>query len=292
MKLVQVVGGLGSQMLAYALYLSLKEKNKNNEKIICDFSWFKYNNCHNGAEIYRIFNLKEEYTNVIVRFILNSNSLLGKILRKICYILKIFRNYSAEIKNYNFDSEVFLQKGNVRFLQCWTSWKYFENIQNLITEKFIFPEIQDEKNKKILVKILSTNSVSIHVRRGDAVGSELGSLVNIDFYLKAIDYIESKIENPIFYIFSDDIEWCKENFNIKNKFFINWNHNHESYKDMQLMSSCKHNIIPNSSFSWWSAYLNKNKQKIVISPLKWGDLKYGAELKDMNLKNWYLIDNK
>jgi hypothetical protein len=94
---------------------------------------------------------------------------------------------------------------------------------------------------------------------------------NLDYYNKAIKIIINKVENPIFFIFSDDINWCKENIKIKDHeiIYVDWNVGDNSYIDMQLMSTCKHNIMANSSFSWWSAWLNKNKDKIVISPYKW-----------------------
>src|SRR2546430_286356 len=81
-----------------------------------------------------------------------------------------------------------------------------------------------------------------------------------------------KIPKAFYYIFSDDVVWAKENINEKNIEFINWNKNKNSYKDMQLMSNCKHNIIANSSFSWWAAWLNSNKNKIVIAPDNWAGM--------------------
>ena len=91
----------------------------------------------------------------------------------------------------------------------------------------------------------------------------------IEYYEKAINYVKNKIEGPVFFIFSNDIDWCKENFSFEEAYFVDWNIGEKSFRDMQLMSSCKHNIIANSSFSWWGAWLNNNLDKIIIAPSKW-----------------------
>ena len=108
------------------------------------------------------------------------------------------------------------------------------------------------ENIEIKNKIDSTNSVAIHIRRGDYIeNTVLSRLAPIKYYEDVVDYIKNKIKNPTFFIFSDDIKWCKENLKIgKQVYYIDWNKGKNSYRDMQLMSLCKHNIIPNSSFSW------------------------------------------
>jgi hypothetical protein len=128
------------------------------------------------------------------------------------------------------------------------------------------------RNLTVRDKILSSNSVSIHVRRGDYLQLINERLLVCDshYYERAIDEIARRIENPCFFIFSDDIEWCKIQFSyLPEKTFIDWNRNFNSYKDMHLMSLCKYNIIANSSFSWWAAWLNNYPQKIVIAPRLW-----------------------
>jgi hypothetical protein len=130
----------------------------------------------------------------------------------------------------------------------------------------------DAHNAKIAKLIESCLSVSIHVRRGDYVGSEYFDICGREYYLKAVSFITEKISinhKPTFFVFSDDIAWCKNIFLGDNFNFIDNNKAQYSYKDMQLMSLCKHNIIPNSSFGWWGAWLNRNNQKIVIAPQKW-----------------------
>ncbi|RYE17794.1 MAG: alpha-1,2-fucosyltransferase, partial [Sphingobacteriaceae bacterium] len=140
---------------------------------------------------------------------------------------------------------------------------------NTIRSDFNFPNLTSDTNIKLLTRIQNTDSVSIHIRRGDYLSSAIHLPTSLSYYEKAIAVINSKVTKPDFFIFSDDIEWCKSQLNIQNATYINHNIGKQSFIDMQLMSNCKHNIIANSSFSWWGAWLNKNERKITISPEIW-----------------------
>jgi hypothetical protein len=114
----------------------------------------------------------------------------------------------------------------------------------------------------------------MHVRRGDyASNPKTGAthgLCSLDYYEEAIRYISERVEQPIFFIFSDDINWVK--CNLKVDFpcqYVDHNKSMESFNDMRLMSLCQHHIIANSSFSWWGAWLNPGQKKIVIAPRRW-----------------------
>ncbi|MEI6553564.1 MAG: alpha-1,2-fucosyltransferase, partial [bacterium] len=118
-----------------------------------------------------------------------------------------------------------------------------------------------------------SNSISIHIRRGDYISNQEANnfhgSCSIDYYTEAINIIKGKVSNPIFFVFSDDIAWVKEN--LKSDIVATWvsEYNLDNTEDLLLMSFCKHQIIANSSFSWWGAYLNRNINKIVIAPKKW-----------------------
>ncbi|MFP4486354.1 MAG: alpha-1,2-fucosyltransferase [Campylobacterales bacterium] len=178
---------------------------------------------------------------------------------------KEFFTYDKSIENIN--HSIYLDG-------YWQSEKYFKKYENLIRDIFQFPKIKDDENLKVANEIVNSESISIHVRHGDYLASsktnEFHGTCGIEYYKKSIEYITSKLENSTFFIFSDDIKWCEEKFvNVKNKTIISHNTGLKSYEDMRLMSLCKHNIIANSSFSWWSAWLNTNPNKIVIAPKKW-----------------------
>lgn len=154
-----------------------------------------------------------------------------------------------------------------------------EFVKEELLNSFKFPEITEEKNMKILDVICKTNSVAIHARRGDMLQSNW-YCYKYGYFKRAVKYVKKNVDNPVFFFFCDtgSIEWCKENENIfgldftKDKvWFIDWNIGRKYYRDMQLMSYCKHNIITNSSFGWWGAYLNQNPSKITISPNVWNN---------------------
>ena len=133
-------------------------------------------------------------------------------------------------------------------------------------------------------EIKKNNSISVHVRRGDYV--KLNHSCSVSYYNNAIKFMESKNENQNFIVFSDDIEWCKKNLIIKNKCtFIDERFKLKDYHELILMKFCKHNIISNSTFSWWGAFLNYNKDgnQKVIYPEKW----FGNKLKHLNTNDLF-----
>lgn len=151
-----------------------------------------------------------------------------------------------------------------------------ERIKDEIAESFVFPPFNDEQNKKFSDFLSSKNSVFIHARRGDMLGRN-GWCYKYGYFKRATTYIKSHVENPVFVFFTDprSIMWCKDNadifgLNLKTDVirFVDWNVGSQSFRDMQLMSYCKHGIITNSSFGWWGTYFIKNPEKITISPLK------------------------
>jgi len=117
-----------------------------------------------------------------------------------------------------------------------------------------------------------SNSVSLHIRRGDYLSKsvEVFEPLNLDYYYSGIEYFNNTIKEPHYFVFSDDIEWAKSNFVQSSSYtVVDYNGADKGYEDMRLMSLCKHNIIANSSFSWWGAWLNRNPDKNVLAPKKW-----------------------
>lgn len=284
MKIVNLLGGLGNQMFQYALYLSLKEKGFETKVDVTQFENYKL---HNGYELEEIFSVSPEYATY------NEVKELSSIRRsEVCtkILRKFFHNKKTEYlerATHIFDQNVFLTEGDTYYQGYWQNEKYFKNIRNIILTEFNFQNHLSDNNSKILSEIKSTNSVSIHVRRGDYLhDSSLNSICDVNYYTKAIKTIESKIVDPKYFIFSDDIVWCEQNFKISNCTFISWNKGNKSYVDMQLMSNCKHNIIANSSFSWWAAWLNNNENKIIITPDRWTNKN---KVEDIIPKTWIKI---
>jgi hypothetical protein len=158
----------------------------------------------------------------------------------------------------------------------WQSEKYFDKVQSELRRLYTFNfEKLSSETLDYLSSIKSTNSVSVHIRRADYLQHEdfYGGICTFEYYRNAIKYFMKNIDNPIFYFFSDDIEWVVEQFeNLPIYKFVNINHSNDNWQDMYLMSQCNHNIIANSTFSWWGAWLNSNPKKLVLAPRKWSNM--------------------
>jgi len=174
--------------------------------------------------------------------------------------------------------KVFMKTDKDIFTGQWLSFNDRENDIHLIEDEirrlFTFPGFTDDKNKSMAEHLRSVNSVAIHARRGDALGG-LAWCYKYGYFKRAVKYIRKYVDDPVFVFFTNpgSVEWCKENAKIfglnpdKDAIeFVDWNKGEDSFRDMQLMSMCKHNIITPSSFGWWGAFLNTNPQKITISP--------------------------
>jgi hypothetical protein len=153
------------------------------------------------------------------------------------------------------------------------SEKYFSDIRGVLLEDFSWAKEPKGKNKDNLKQIKNDpSSVSVHVRRGDYVSNENAAkfhgLTGVDYYKAAVKEMTKHVKNPNLYVFSDDPDWCKKNIKFTQQ-TIYVSHNTDGSEDMRLMKACRHNIIANSSFSWWGAWLNENSNKIVIAPNQW-----------------------
>ena len=275
MQHVDIYGGLGNQMFQYAFYLSKLSKGCN---VIPDISLFRSDKkhlMHNGFELDRIF-----YLNHSVVF---HSSWISQQLIKIALKFKLDFLITKDNVFWGYQ-ESLLNSAKYHLHGYWQSEKYFIDVANNLREEFVFKNI-DPKNLTIAKEMKECHdftSVSLHVRRGDYVNYNM-KLLGRDYYEKAIEYIKSKVDHPRFYIFSDDMESATE---IVKKLDVAYtpvmiNSGVNSYKDMFLMSQCAHNIIANSSFSWWGAWLNDNSNKIVLAP-SWG--------KDFNCEDWVIIN--
>jgi hypothetical protein len=149
------------------------------------------------------------------------------------------------------------------------SYKYFDTLKSQINNIFTI-NWDLSFISKIKSDILNNNSVCIHVRRGDYLKTSFHGTMEMDYYTNAMNIIETSVSDPIYYIFSEDIEWSKQNFAKPNMVIVSMEYAGEKAEGhFELMRSCKHFIVANSSFSWWTAYLSENPNKIVISPKKW-----------------------
>lgn len=263
-------GGLGNQMFQYAAGRALSIKSQTELSIDTYLLRKKTKATVRNFEL-KVFDIDIKKNNSLKNNLISKSFfLLNKYhLKNIIFSLfNIFRDKKAQ----NYDSR-FENLGNkVTLFGYFQNEKYFKSISDNLRKDFEFILPMDNENTEIAKKISSTNSISLHIRRGDYLNTNTNlALLDLSYYKKAISYIKEQIATPIFYIFSDDPDWVKINLDLSGceYIFIDWNIEKNSFRDMQLMSLCQHNIIANSSFSWWGAWLNKNPQKIVIAPGIW-----------------------
>ena len=166
----------------------------------------------------------------------------------------------------------------------WQSEKYFSDIRTIILKDFTFPPVNDTKNRELIDRISEQTTVSIHIRRGDYANGF--PMMTPQYYENAINYFESVYNEVYFLVFSNDMDWAKQNLQFSQGEFVDWNTGKDSWKDMYLMTQCNHHIIANSSFSWWGAWLNQKENKEVIAPETWF---YHQETPDVYCKGWKII---
>lgn len=279
---VMANGGLGNQMFQYAFLCYLQSVGNDVKLNISDFQVHRH---HNGFELERIFGITGPYNYSISKIGTNNNSLFIRSLKKLLHARIVNENEYYENKIF---SNIPLKKieQNILFYGYWQDKKYLECVREKLKSDFSFPTLND-KNKVLYEKLKNKDSVSVHVRRGDYLKDEsISSICDTEYYKEAIKLCQKRIDDPVFVFFSDDIKWCRENFHNLKAVFVDWNAGLESYRDMQMMSLCSHNIIANSTFSFWGAWLNNNMEKIVIAPVKW-TTSFGS--KRICEDNWILI---
>lgn len=265
MIIVKMIGGLGNQMFQYALYKKMQVLNK---EVYLDITDCNTRNEHNGYELEKVFDINANIATIdqVKELADIGEKITNKIKRK------LFKKKTHYIQKKLKDDLRILDSDNLYLDGFWQWDGYFKDIRKELISDFQF-NINDinEINKRTLNLINSSNSVSIHIRRGDYLNHKLyKGICEKDYYLKAINYLNENCKDELkFFVFSNDIEWVKNNLEIRNVVYVEGNNNENSYLDMFLMSRCKHNIIANSTFSWWGAWLNTNKNKIVVAPSKW-----------------------
>lgn len=267
MKIVRLNGGLGNQMFQYAFAKSLMRRFPD-EQVLFDYAAFKVISPHNGLEIDRLFGLslpQAGFTDVIKTTWPKSSRIWFKMEF-------FFPRHRKVVNEKNFDSLIASGQRNLYFDGFWQNEKYFCNALQEVRDAFTFAiNSKGTKNLGMASIIKDNQCVSVHIRRGDYLNHPLyEGICGLSYYNEAIEIIKKRVDNPTFVVFSNDIDWCRHNLSIDNPtYFVDWNKGPNSYVDMALMSICQHNIIANSSFSWWGAWLNSNPGKIVIAPRKW-----------------------
>jgi len=267
MIIVRILGGLGNQMFQYAYARALSELGF---EVSLDISKFKTYKLHGGFQL-------DKYK-ISLKTANKFSTLLGKVGIKT----------SIKEKSLLFNNRFKDLKGNEYIKGYFQTEKYFKEIRDILFEEFCINKQKSSKTIEIenLIKI-SEKNCSIHIRRGDYISDEKANKVHgtcsLDYYYKATDIILQQDSTTTFFVFSDDISWVKENLKTSNLVYVNTKS--IPHEDIYLMSLCEHNIIANSSFSWWGAWLNKNEAKTVIAPKNW----FVEKENEVACENWILL---
>jgi hypothetical protein len=200
---------------------------------------------------------------------------ISKILRKgIPFSDHYYSDHYYKERHFHYDPDLRKVGQDIYLDGYWQSEKYFAAYRDELLRTFTLKADLHEQTLRYQKMIEETEAVSLHIRRGDYVSNPHTNSVHgtcsLEYYQNAVRYITVRVKDPHFYIFSDDLAWAKENLVfIDGITFVKLDDKVPDHEEMYLMSQCKHNIIANSSFSWWGAWLNQNTQKIVIAPKKW-----------------------
>lgn len=289
MIITRLNGGLGNQMFQYAVGRQLAQTHNTN--LLLDLSGYLSDTSRKyELDIFQI-QASIASSDILKQVNFSHFNLIKSGLHTLLQNRSSFR-YVKE-KSFNFNKKILYLPDNVYLDGYWQSEKYFKNIFNIIRDEYTIKEKPDEINDRYLSEINNVDSVSIHIRRGDYITNPIANQIlggcSLDYYHSAVDIIAKNVKNPYFFIFSDDNKWVKDNFKVDFPAkILSHNNNLKNYEDFRLMSQCKHNIIANSSFSWWAAWLNTNSHKIIIAPKQWFRDKT-INAKDLLPESWITV---
>ncbi len=280
---VHIIGGLGNQLFQIATAIAYGQKN-DSRLLIDNYSYETYKlhdyllTCFSIEADEIRYNLKKKLMFIFAK-------LLNKLKIHCCF----FGIYSE--KDMLYDNSLMDKKRCKYLTGYFQSYKYFNFAKNTLRSNFEIKSEYKSKNIALLEKIKNSNSVMVHVRRGDyatnKVTKEKHGLCSVSYYKTAIGYISTIVEKPVFFIFTNDMEWCKNNFELEDVQYIAGSRE-TTIEDFDLMRECKYHIIANSTFSWWAAYLSYEESKKVVYPSPWFNILEFNE-NDLIPAEWYAI---
>ena len=270
MIVVKINGGLGNQLFQYAAGRALAERH--GAELVLDLGWFDNRPGGNTPWKYELhhYPIQARETTPFEKFLCRFYQ--GRIIRRIPFLPRRWRHFRE--KHFQYEPSFAHLPDQVYLDGYWQSSRYFEDIKNIILKELQPTALPGKTNEDLMNSMAHTSSVALHIRRGDYLSNPTAvnyhGVCSLDYYRAAIDFMVDKLQNPTFYIFSDDLGWAKANLNIQYPVhYVDNNSGENAFQDLRLISNCKNQIIANSSFSWWGAWLNPNPNKIVIAPKKW-----------------------
>lgn len=272
--IAQLTTGLGNNLFQYANGRAVAIRN--NVTLKLDISKANIENLQGTYQL-NVFNIVESIaSSTEIGQIIGSNkrNVARRVYDFIQYCLPYYKRKKFVERHFHFDPNIFKIPGKVYLIGYWQSEKYFKDIEGLLRKEFTIRAAPNSTNKIMLGLINQCEAVSLHIRRGDYItnsgSNQYHGVCSLNYYRNAVQKLVQVIKNPNFFVFSDDLEWAKQNLKLEYPVtYVTQNGIERDYEDLLLMSQCKHHIIANSSFSWWGAWLNQNPNKIIIAPQKW-----------------------
>lgn len=268
--IVKLMGGLGNQMFQYAAGRALAERR--GARLLLDLSSYEHDRL---GRRYRLdhFNIRAEIASPddVERVTgLGRRGLLSRARRRAERLLpRHWRSVFTE-RQRSYDRELFYIRRSVMLSGYWQSPQYFASIEHLLREELRWREPPDAYNEALTQEIIAAEGVSVHVRRGDYVENKSHNVLPIGYYQAAVARIAEVAYQASYYVFSDDMPWCKGHLDLPGRTtYVDHNGPEADYEDLRLMSLCHHHIIANSSFSWWGAWLCERPGQLVIAPRQW-----------------------
>jgi hypothetical protein len=287
MIVARLYGGLGNQIFQYATARRLADNI--GTELVLDIGDLGKDVANITARNYELWRYPIRARTLSLKEVKAAKLYTNKILKR----LPLPRPWSLYRENhFHFDSKILKLKNDVYLDGYWQCPKYFESIADDLEKELTPTQPMGNADRDLSETINGRNSVSIHVRRGDYVSvqcvAQTHGICSLDYYRNAVELMIKRVDDPIFFVFSDDPDWVRENLVINAPTeYVSHNGPDTAFQDMRLMSFCKHQIIANSSFSWWGAWLNSNPNKIVIAPKIW--FLDARDTSDIIPENWIRI---
>lgn len=287
MIIVKISGGLGNQLFQYAAARSLAHKR--GVELILDLNWFNHRPSSNTVREFELdgYEIQARKPNAGEQLWLKLHQ--GRFLSRIPIFPRRWQHFREQA--FAFDPKVLDLPGNTYLDGYWQSYKYFSDIAQQIRTELTPKAVLGDIDQAVAREISHANSqaVSLHVRRGDYVtnpaAAKTHGLCGNVYYEDAVKTVASSLQDPHFFVFSDDMEWVRGNLALPGKVtYVDHNGAKSAFQDLRLMSLCDHHIIANSSFSWWGAWLRCNEHGLVIAPAKW--FADGRNTRDLTPPHW------
>lgn len=270
MIVVRLCGGLGNQLFQYAAGRSLAARW--NTELVLDLDWYKRTPATDTPRTFELDKLHIAARQMTATEERRAALHRGRLLRRLPWFPRAWKHVRE--RDANFDPALLRAPDNAYLDGYWQSPLYFEEIALLLRKELATRAAPSSQDLQVLNSMPRSRSVALHVRRGDYVthtsAIQMHGTSGKDYYVSAMRKISEHIADPHYFVFSDDVQWARENLGFPGGVsFVAHNGPNAAVNDLHLMASCDHQVIANSSFSWWAAWLNPHPDKMVIAPGRW-----------------------